>query len=291
MSWKNPGTIRALPYYGGKSVANRSNAAIGEWIATLLPQTRDCCYIEPYAGMLGVLLARRPAKQEIVNDCNDRLICWWRTVRDAPAQLERLVRYTPQSRTEYRWATAHLDGCPAGCQCHLARQYPNGLPDIYKALALHIILRDGITKSDGKMNISRTFHPNTPALASPIDFDQLADRMRHVQVECGDAIALLERVAAYDYIVAYVDPPYPDSDTTPYRYGALDKEQLAAVLRQQRGRIALSGNAGEYDDLLPDWRVEHRQTLRMSATGGGVTATKVRTEALYCNYPQENRLF
>ena len=291
MSWKNPGTIRALPYFGGKSCANRSNSAVGQWIASLLPQTRECCYLEPYAGMLGVLLSRQAAKQEIVNDYNDRLIRWWRTVRDAPAQLERLVRYTPQSRAEFAWAASHLDGCPDACQCHLAQQYPDGLTDIYKALALHIVLRDGITKTDGKANLSRTFNPNTPALSSPIDFDVLADRMRHVQIECGDAIALLERVAAYDYIVAYVDPPYPDSDTTPYRYGALDKEELAAVLRKQAGKIALSGNAGEYDDLLPGWRVEYHNALRMSAAGNGTTAFKKRTEAVYCNYQQEARLF
>ena len=71
------GDLRTLSYYGGKRGYGKA-----KWIASFLPQTPDSCYIEPFAGMAGALLARQPIKREVVNDLNRRIVNWWQAVRD-----------------------------------------------------------------------------------------------------------------------------------------------------------------------------------------------------------------
>ena len=50
--------LRALQYLGGKG-GKRSGFSMAEWIASRLPNDRDA-YAEPFSGMAGVLLNRRP---------------------------------------------------------------------------------------------------------------------------------------------------------------------------------------------------------------------------------------
>ena len=96
--------VSGLGYYGGKSPKGK----IGPWIAGILPWHRDSCYVEPFAGMLGVLLCRRPVQIEIVNDRDGNLVCWWRMVRDHPKKFANLVMQTPRSRDLYREACLRL---------------------------------------------------------------------------------------------------------------------------------------------------------------------------------------
>ena len=59
------GKYRSLPYFGGKR-----GYGLAEWIASHLPLSDDIAYIEPFAGMAGVLLSRPAVKIEILNDLN-----------------------------------------------------------------------------------------------------------------------------------------------------------------------------------------------------------------------------
>ena len=92
------GDYRTLPYHGGKRGYGKAQS-----IASFLPPTPDSCYIEPFAGMAGVLFARQPVKLEVLNDLNRRVINWWRVVRDQPDDFGRLVEKTPISRVEHQW--------------------------------------------------------------------------------------------------------------------------------------------------------------------------------------------
>ena len=240
--------------------------------------------------MGGILLSRPVSKVEIVNDKNARLINWWRTVRDNPDQLAHLVAMTPGSRDEYQWAKAHMDGCLGNCNCHIRQQFGE-CPPLYQALAFHTVLRDGITKGDGVTNWFRVFSiARGQSRSAELDWQALTMRLRSVQIENCDAIALLERTMALPDVVAYVDPPYPDSNTSAYALGAIDKSVLADVLRKQKGRVALSGNIGEYDDLLPGWRREIYHTHRITPVEREGQSKKERTECLWLNYPTEVRL-
>lgn len=94
----------------------------------------------------------------------------------------------------------------------------------------------------------------------------IAERFRGVQVECDDALRVIDR---YDSPEAlhYVDPPYPKG-TRSHRWGrsgyvheytALDHELLLAAVRSARGMVVISGyRCDRYDRALVDWRREDK---------------------------------
>jgi hypothetical protein len=92
---------RRFTYYGGKTrVADR--------IVDLLPPHQH--YVEPFAGSLAVLLAKRPSKLETVNDLDGDMCAFWRALREQPAALIQACALTPHSREEYG-RSADRDGC------------------------------------------------------------------------------------------------------------------------------------------------------------------------------------
>ena len=100
---------RALRWAGGKSEFGHHGT--GRWVASLLPPpAATYTYLEPYSGMLGVLLQRQPARREIVSDLDEDLINWWRVVRDQPGELSDLLELTPSwSAAEFGVACQNLD--------------------------------------------------------------------------------------------------------------------------------------------------------------------------------------
>lgn len=79
-------------YYGGKT-------RIADQITALLPPHKH--YVEPFAGSLAVLLAKTPSRMETVNDLDNRLMTFWRVLRERPDELIRVCALTPHSRVEY----------------------------------------------------------------------------------------------------------------------------------------------------------------------------------------------
>ena len=254
---------RSLPYYGGKRGYGK-----GKWIAGLLPWARKSCYIEPFAGMAGVLLARPPVKLEMLNDLNGRVVNWWRVVRDSPCEFGRLVEHTPFSRDEYLWACAAVDD--------------QELPAIRRALAFHVLISQCITAGDNRLSgksWNRRFDPAVGSIArhSSGEIAALSERMRNVQLENSNALDLLERTADCDYAAIYCDPPYPTANTDGYAIGDLDFDRLADLLRSQKGAVAVSGYPGEWDCL--GWAAEQKPALRRQFSGVG----EPRTEVLWRN--------
>ena len=78
--------LYGLRYYGGKSEKFRNGNGAGPWIAKMLPYRR--MYVEPFAGMLGVLLQREKSRIELVNDRDGMISAFWECIRDYPDKLE-----------------------------------------------------------------------------------------------------------------------------------------------------------------------------------------------------------
>lgn len=218
----------ALGYYGGKSFLSRNGT--GQWIAALLPQELDHTYVEPFAGMLGILLQRREARHEIVNDLNDRLINWWRVVRDLPQEFEHLVRHTPHSRSEFERSLQHLDDGS----------------DLERAIAFHTVIQQGILSGDNKASFALRRSSGIRTVWDAGRVHTLAARLRNVQIECRDAVQVLEDMAETKHSTIYIDPPYAGSCTTPYRMGleSIDLERLGEAMCRQQGKVAISGYGG-----------------------------------------------
>ena len=258
--------LAGLRYYGGKSPLRQ----LGRWVASQLPTAE--AYVEPFCGMCGILLQRSRAPLEVVNDRDERIVKWWRVVRDRPDEFARLLRDTPHSRAEYQRQVERLD-------------HPD---DLQRALAVHVVLEQG---RSGLGNTGWRSHVRGKGgMGNPLAFGwdrvrQLADRMRTVTLECADACDVVEKYAQFGSVLMYVDPPYLDCDHRPYGHSEFDRARLRDLMLGAKARIAVSGYNSEWDEL--GWRRSQHRTRAIAA------AVKTeRTESLWTNFapPQASLL-
>ncbi|BDB59014.1 MULTISPECIES: DNA adenine methylase [Rhodococcus] len=267
-----------FPYFGGKQ-------SLAATIATALPPHRH--YIEPFAGSLAVLLAKKPSPAETVNDVDHALMTFWRILRDRPAELAVACEFTPHARHEHATAlTLDLDG---------------------ETDELEIARRVWVVLSQGRTSTLRptgwrhdTTGPRSTSMPGRLDGYRArllpaAERIRNVSLECRDGIEMITAYGQGPDSVLYVDPPYLRRvRTSNYRreMGSVRAhEHLAAELHDCTASVVLSGYPDPlYDDMFRDW---NRYELDAYTTQG-ITGT-ARTEVLWSNRPlaldQPNDLF
>lgn len=207
-------------------------------------------YCEPFGGSASVLLRKPPSYLEVYNDLDHEVVNFFRQLRENPDELIRLIELTPLSRAE-------LD---------LAYEFPDDLDPIERARRYYVRAwqsrgantrwRSGwryeITNSRGKAfvrNWAETYH-----------LWDIVRRLRMVQIECDDAVAVIERFDAPTTLF-YVDPPYPQSvrsasHAVEYRH-EMDKQDhrvLADILHNVKGGVLLSAYpCALYEQLYSDW--------------------------------------
>lgn len=261
----------ALQYYGGKHP--RSQKA--KWITSLLgpPQPGEL-YVEPFAGMLGILLSRPPAHLEIVNDLNSNVVNWWKALREHFDELVHQSQYTPHSREFYEQCIDLL---------------ASDEQDVVKrAIAFQTILYQSISQSPCALktswNIKYNVSGSTKSSSMPPFLkhaELLANRIRNVQLENRDACDIIERTKDLPYALVYCDPPYPGANISNYGDYKVDYKRMNALLREHKGRVAISGYYDYWDDL--GWK---RYTIDTSTTvgGSGWNGNNKRTEVLWMNH-------
>jgi len=255
-----------IPYLGGKSAWQKKG--VGKWVASVLPTTTDCTYVEPFAGMLGVLQARQPSRVEIVNDLDSRIVNWWRIVRDRGFELADKICLTPKSREEYETALRLVDD-----------------PDpLTSAWAVTVVLTQSVrpTLDTSPSSWRRRNDLGHHRIETGVKFTErilwLADRMMNVQIEHKNAVDLLADMADYGHTVIYVDPPYPTRKCGAAYAVDIDKDSLQEALTAQTGRVAISGYRDEWDML--GWEKHEYETF---STFGPDTVVEI-TEMLWTNY-------
>lgn len=279
--------LTALPWPGGKSAA--APRQLNAWIHDLLPKAPNVCYIEPFAGMCGLLLARKQSWIEIVNDTNQALVNWWLTVREQPQALGRRMAHTPSSRMLYGRAAR-------ACTAHALHYRDKDIPDDGD-LEWAADWMTAITQRVGSLpplvgdpglSWKRTLMPDRPTAGPRIStrvemISQLGNRMIDVQIECKDAVDLLRDVADKSYTVIYADPPYPGVNGY---YGAVvDQAALDEALLAQRGRVAVSGYPGDRQRLEDAGWDRHTFSTYQSMAGRlGEVERPRRQECLWTNY-------
>ena len=266
--------LAAMPWAGSKSFKTKQQYPTGSWVASMLPPDTNVTYIEPFAGMLGVLLQRPRSGTEIVNDLDSRLVNWWRCVRDDTAELQRLIALTPNSREEYLRARTAIAEHPAeGTQAALDFTI--------------VVLQSMMQVPSERVGFLTRYTPRFGDWRGGLDDRLLAlrDRLANVVIENRDACELLGRVADRTDTLIYADPPYPSvAALYPEK---VDFGNLADALLAQRGRVAVSGYGDEWDHL--GWERHEHNTI--TTTGGKAQgSTRSRVEVLWTNYPSEWRL-
>jgi DNA adenine methylase len=255
-------------YFGGK-------ATIAGRIAALLPPHEH--YVEPFAGSLAVLLAKRPSSLETVNDLASELVAFWRVLRDRPAELERVCALTPHSREEHQHAYE-----PVG-------------DDLERARRTWVRLTQG-RSGQLRQRTGWRFYETSGGSSMPghlrsyvARLGPVAERLAAVSIECRPALEVIAAYGRHPGALIYADPPYLDSTRTHAGYGDVyvaemryedSHRELADALRSCRGGVLLSGYRSPlYEELYDGW---HAAEI-VSAAGN--SKTRQRTEVVWSNRP------
>jgi DNA adenine methylase len=120
-------------------------------------------------------------------------------------------------------------------------------------------------------------------LGSVDGLTQVAERLLRVQIENSDALEVIKRYDRENTLF-YCDPPYPpeirgDIRAYGYEMDAIDHRKLANVLRNCKGKVALSGyKCGLLDELYHDWDCTKAPIKNCQSV------KRPRQEVLYVNY-------
>ncbi|GAA0853325.1 DNA adenine methylase [Streptosporangium amethystogenes subsp. fukuiense] len=258
-----------VPYYGSKQT-------IGPKIAGLLPAHEH--YVEPYAGSLAVLLAKRPSRMETVNDLDGDLMHFWKMLRDDALELERVCALTPHSRAEYEAARdADL----------------TAVSDLERARLVWVRLTQGRAGTLRNTGWRHFQNPSNAGFGMPgylagyvSRLHPVADRLASVSLECRPALDLIAAYGRHPGVLLYVDPPYLGSTRERnYRHemrSEVEHAALATALHGCKAAVVLSGYHSDlYDDLYAGW---HRVELG-AHTGQSDVGSRSRTEVLWSNQP------
>lgn len=268
------GKVIAFGWYGGKF--NHLN-----WLLPLLPEATHYC--EPFAGSAAVLLNRKPAPVETYNDIDGEVVNFFRVLRDQQEDLIQAIGLTPFSREELRLAV---------------EESTEGLSNLERARRFFVRARQVRTGLAQTASAGRWAHCKLTSragmagavsrwLGSVEGLSEIVQRLLRVQIENVPAIEVIQRYDSEETLF-YCDPPYPhDSrgDIHAYRYEMTDKdhEELAEVLTNLKGKVALSGYRCELlDKLYKDWNYIESPSKQC------LSVKQSRTEILWTNYLPEN---
>ena len=269
-----------LPYFGGKSIVGVQG--LGRWIFDLLPPVVEGqTYVEPFAGMLSMLLARPMAYNEVVNDLDGRVYNFWQCLRDEPDELARLLSVTPHCEQTYAEACAVIAA-------------PEGMSDVKQAWAFVVAVgqgmmgivdgrawstRRGFRESSNNRRLSIT--SQWELAVERVTSDRLIERIRNVSLRKEDGADCVAYYASNPRATIYCDPPYQRGA---YGYAAkLDPDKLMKSVQGAEALIAISGYTDDsYNDL--GW-MRHDLELKILVPGG---PPQERVECVWTNYDPED---
>lgn len=251
-----------LRYLGAKK-------RLGRWVAEHLP-VREL-YVEPFGGMLGVLLARVPAGYEIVNDLDGLVFDWWRCVRDRPGELADRLAGTPYGERAYEEAVRLV-----------------GDDDlVVRSAAVAVLLHQGYVPSLGVKKGQWSWAACSPQQWGhlPAQVREVAGRLADVRLLCRDGVDVLREFGGRDDAVIYCDPPYAERTG----YGVeVAYEAMGDALLGCSAAVAVSGFPScPWADVLADWAVVTRER----GNSLSVDAGRRDVECLWMNYEPPGRLW
>jgi DNA adenine methylase len=262
-----------LKWHGGK------HYLAGQIVALMPPHTH---YVEPFAGGLAVLLAKRPDwVSEVVNDLHGDLTNFWRVLQDEVkfTAFRRAVEAVPFSQAEWQEAEDRL----------------NDHDPVRRAVAFFVRCRQsmaGRMTTFAPLSRNRTrrgMNEQVAAWLTALDgLPAVHARLKRVAVLCMDAVDVIRKQDGPGTLF-YCDPPYPDfTRTAPavYRHemSGEDHVRLLKTLARVKGKFLLSG----YDNPVYARAAEkwgwtcHRFDLPNHAAGG--RAKRRMEECVWANF-------
>lgn len=259
--------ISAFPYIGGKS-------ELAPWIVDHLPEHE--CYVEPFGGSASVLLAKPRSTVEVLNDLDEDIVQFFRTVRDRPDDLREFVNNIPYSRSLFEeWADHYYNGYRPGDAVERAGQW----------VFLRYAAFGG--KYGRKTGFKRASHLNSQPPSKiwaqvPDRVGLLRDRLSGVEIECDPATTVIDAYDSEDTLV-YCDPPYPDTSRDYYRENEVSHQALEAALAGMAGEAVVS-----YATVPPPfeegWHIRERGYTQRARRGSMSDWNSASIERLCCSF-------
>lgn len=267
-----------IPYPGGKS-------KIASHLISLVPQ--HSCWVEVFCGAAWVTFAKDPSTSdlEVINDADQGLINFWRTIREKPSEFLAQSEFAVRSRVQFDTYKPNK-GRPRG-----------PMPDVEAAWEYWYLIQSSYTGSigyprwkyspgGGKPTTRRVHEDNVVAMYPHIL--EVYHRLRRVDIECLDFRDCINR---YDRpgTLFFCDPPYWDRTGGPNDYAVRFTEQdhldLAEILAGIQGKFLMT-----YDDSATvrdayDWAYIKPIKFRYSVPyGGSAGESTMGEELIVSNY-------
>lgn len=258
--------------FGGKHLLSAS-------LSQKIP--KHVCYVEVFAGAGHLLFAKRPSQVEVINDTDSLLITFFNVLKSSRKRkyLIYLLDNMPYSRLLW--------------QC-IRRRFKIGdypVNDIERAAQWYFLnrstfsgdqLRGGFAvPSVTGRNPAQSFRT---AIAS---FDDVAERLQNVTIECLDYADCIQRYDSKDTLF-FCDPPYLNVEHYYSKDSFMhdDHYKLADLLHGVKAKVMITHyQNGLYDELYKDWQRYEYSSFKGSHKSDGEVKPKT-TEVLYTNFDQ-----
>jgi DNA adenine methylase len=255
-----------ITYYGGKQ-------KLAKVILSLIPE--HICYVEPFFGGGAIFFAKEPSQAECINDINGFVINFYKVLKQNYNELKKMLDITLDSRQQYNEARNIYDN-------------PNEYNDIEKAWAFWVLSQLSYCSSLLKgWGFERKTNNKVLSIKNKIDnfIEIYSDRLRLTQIECNDAIKVINNFDSEDTFF-YLDPPYYNADMGPYKgYTIDDYKILLETIMGIKGKFLLSSYPSqileEYKTINKWNQLEINKNLDMSSN---LKERKRKTEVLTKNY-------
>lgn len=256
-----------ISYYGGKQT-------LASKIIKLIPEHN--MYVEPFVGGAAIFFAKPPSGVEVINDTNKELINFYRVVQNDFVSLEKEIQITLHSRDLHRKACVIYNN-------------PDMFSEIKRAWAVWVKSTQSFSsKLDGPWGYDIKSNTTSKKVSNKrIGFtEEYAIRLQNVQVECTDALRIIES-RDNDQAFIYCDPPYYNSDMGHYDgYTVEDYERLLNTLSKIKGKFLLSSYHSpvlkEYTKTNGWSQISYK--YKVSVANNHPTNKKVKEEVLTANY-------
>lgn len=251
-----------VKYWGGKQ-------QLADKIIAIIPE--HLCYNEPFFGGGAVFFKKPVSKIEVINDINDNMVNFYKTIKRDFDKLYNEVDTTLYSEWQYGEAK---------------QMWQAGEGDkVLRAWSVFVLSHQSFS---GNMGNSWAFS-DTANLATKFDktkqmFDlRYVKRLEHVQIFCRDAINVIENTDN-DTTFHFVDPPYFNSDMGHYDgYTEADFKNLLETLQNVKGKFLLTTYPS---DILAEYtKANNWETINhvMHLSASNKSGSK-KTEVFTMNY-------
>lgn len=258
-----------ITYYGGKQ-------KLAKLIIHNIPE--HVLYGEIFTGGGAVFFEKPPSQVEVINDTNAELINFYQVIQNHFYKLKEMVNITLHSRRAFDDAS-----------CIYNR--PHLFDPIERAWAVWTLAAQGFAGLlDGSWGYDKAKNTTTKKITNKRDSftADYAIRLQNVQIECTDAIRILNSRDG-DKSFFYCDPPYVGSDCGHYDgYTQQDFDNLLKQLSEIQGKFLLSSYPNKSLDAFKKkhgwYQMEIKQVVSV-ANGNSTKGRKEKTEVLTANYP------